>query len=185
VRALGQPGLILTDEPPQLLVAPDLAGAGVIDHHLTGPHILQGASVTFVQRGEVPPDRISLTRGASLPAHQLHGIGEVPKPRHLNPTLPYRPETFSADCRLPPSGNRICWRRLCSPVRGAGPAGGHPDASGVLNRPYQLPHKVAELFTAFAPVGVTPLPAYCFPGSARSVHRSRQNCRAGHARDAT
>jgi hypothetical protein len=70
-------------------------------------------------------------------------------------------------------------------VPGAGPAGGHPDASGVLNRPYQLSHKVAEVFTAFARVGVTPLPAYCFPRSTRSVHRSRQNRRAGHARDAT
>ena len=66
--ALGQPGLILKDEPPQLLVAADLAGAGVVDDHLAGPHALQGVSVTFVQRGEVLPHRISLTCGASLPA---------------------------------------------------------------------------------------------------------------------
>ena len=85
---LGQPGLVPADEPPQLPVAADLAGAGIVDHHLAGPHGLQGVGVTLVQRGEVLPDRIGLTCGAGLPARQLHGAGEVRKPRHLDHLLP-------------------------------------------------------------------------------------------------
>ncbi len=50
-------------------------------------------SVTLVQRGEVLPHRISLTRGPGLPARQLHGTDEVRKPRHRNPTLPRPPGT--------------------------------------------------------------------------------------------
>ncbi len=73
----------MADEPPHLLVPANLARAGIVDHHLTRPHSLQGVGVTFVQRGEVLRDRISLTRGASLPTRQLHGTGEVWKPRHL------------------------------------------------------------------------------------------------------
>jgi len=42
------------------------------NHHPTRPHRLQGVGVTLVQCRNVPPDRISLTRGASLPARQLH-----------------------------------------------------------------------------------------------------------------
>ena len=84
----GQPGLVLADEPPQLPVAADLARAGIVDHHLAGPHGLQGVGVTLVQCGEVLRDRISLTCDASLPAGQLHGTGEVRKPRHLNPPCP-------------------------------------------------------------------------------------------------
>ena len=95
---LGQPGLILADEPPQLPVAADLACAGVIDHHLARPHSLQGVGVTLVQRGEVLRDRISLACGASLPARQLHRAGEVRKPRHLNPLL-LAGRTYP--CRLP------------------------------------------------------------------------------------
>ena len=86
--ALGQPGLILADEPPQLLVAADLARAGIIDHHLARPRSLQKVGVTFVQRGEVLRNRISPTCGTSLPARQLHGTGELRKPRHLNPHAP-------------------------------------------------------------------------------------------------
>ena len=59
--------------------------------------------ITAVQRGEVLRDRISLTRGAGLPAGQLHGTGEVRKPRHRN-TLPLQ---RALPRRLPslPSGN--------------------------------------------------------------------------------
>jgi len=86
-------------------VPADLARAGIVDHHLTRPRSLQDAGVTFVQRGEVLRDRISLARGASLPAGELHGTGEVWKPRHLNPLLPWLPDRFSADWRFWPSGN--------------------------------------------------------------------------------
>ena len=74
----------MADEPPHLLVAADLASLGVVDHHLSWPHALQSAAITFVQRGEVLRDRISLTCGASLPARQLYGTGEFGKPRHLD-----------------------------------------------------------------------------------------------------
>jgi hypothetical protein len=57
---LGQPGFVLADELPQVSVAADLTGPGVVDDHLPGPHGLQRAGVTVVQRGEVLPDRISL-----------------------------------------------------------------------------------------------------------------------------
>ncbi len=92
--ALGQPGLILADEPPQLLVAADLARAGVVDHYLPRPHSLQSAGVTFVQCGEVLRDRISLACGTGLPARQLQSTGEIRKPRHLNPHARFV-------CRLP------------------------------------------------------------------------------------
>ena len=97
--ARGQPGLILADEPPQLLVAADLAGAGIVDHHLARPHGLQSVGVTFVQCGEVLGDWISLTGGASLPAHQLHGTGEFRKPRHRNPFVSLSAGQLA--CRLP------------------------------------------------------------------------------------
>ena len=71
--ALGQPGLILADEPPQLLVPADLACPGVVDHHLSGPHGLQSLGVTAVQGVEVLRDRISLTCGTSLLSRQLDG----------------------------------------------------------------------------------------------------------------
>jgi hypothetical protein len=103
--ALGQPGLILADEPPQLLVAADLACAGVVDHHLARPHSLQSAGVTFVQRGEVLRDRISLVCGASLPACQLHGAGEFRKPRQRNPYGPL------------PAGQFLQTAVLCPPCR--------------------------------------------------------------------
>ena len=48
--ALGHPGLVLPDELPQLLVAADLTGAGIVDDHLTGPHVLESVGVTVVQR---------------------------------------------------------------------------------------------------------------------------------------
>ena len=89
----GQPGQVATDEPPYLPVAPDLARAGIVDHHLTRPLLLQQVSVTLVQRGEVLRDRIGLTRGAALPARQLHGADEIRKPRHRNTTLPRPPGT--------------------------------------------------------------------------------------------
>jgi hypothetical protein len=63
-------------------------------------------SVTFVQRGEVLPHRISLTCGAALLARQLHSTGEVRKPRHLNPRS-LTDRTLPADCRLMPSGNSL------------------------------------------------------------------------------
>jgi hypothetical protein len=85
----GQPGQVVADEPPHLLVAADLASLGVIDHHLPWPHGLQSAAITFVKRGEVLRDRISLTCGASLPARQLHGTGEFGKPRHLDSHDPW------------------------------------------------------------------------------------------------
>jgi hypothetical protein len=45
--------LILADEPAQLLVAADLVGAGIVDHHLARPHVLQGVDVTVVQCRDV------------------------------------------------------------------------------------------------------------------------------------
>jgi hypothetical protein len=77
-----QPGQVAADEPAQLPVAADLARARIIDHHLTRPRILQEAGITFVKRGEVLRDRISLTLGAGLLAGQLHSTDEVRKPRH-------------------------------------------------------------------------------------------------------
>jgi hypothetical protein len=85
---LGEQGLTPRDELPQLLVASDLAGARVVHHHLALPHVLQGACIASVQRGDVLPDRIGLTCGASLPAHQLERTDEVRKPRHPNPCQP-------------------------------------------------------------------------------------------------
>ena len=85
---LGQPGLVPADELPQLPVAADLACAGIVDHHLAGPHGLQGAGVAGVQRLEVLPNRIHLAFGTSLPAGQLHRAGEFRKPRHLDPHAP-------------------------------------------------------------------------------------------------
>ena len=80
--ALGQPGLVVADELPQLPVPADLSCLGVVDHHLTRPYSLQNVRVALAQRGEVLPDRISLTRGASLYACQRRGVGELRKPRH-------------------------------------------------------------------------------------------------------
>ena len=88
---LVQEGLTLPNEPAQLPMTPDLAGMGIVDDHLTRPHRLQGVRVALVQRGEVLPDRIGLTGGASLPARQLHRIHEVGQPWHRNPTFPFRP----------------------------------------------------------------------------------------------
>jgi hypothetical protein len=81
---VSQPGLALPDEPSQLPVAADLASAGIVDHNLARPHCFQGVGVTLNQCGEVLSDRISLTCGTSLDAHQLHGTDELRKPRHLN-----------------------------------------------------------------------------------------------------
>ena len=89
---LGQPGLIPADEVPQLPVAADLAGPGVVDHHLARPRGLEDVGVAPVQCGEVLPDRISLARGAGLLARQLHGADEIRKPRHPNPHFLARPE---------------------------------------------------------------------------------------------
>src|SRR5215475_6252760 len=82
---IGHPGLILADEVPQLLVAADLAGAGVVNHHLARPRGLEDVAVAPVQRGEELPDRISVARGAGLLARQLYGAGEIRKPRHDTP----------------------------------------------------------------------------------------------------
>ena len=73
----GQPGQVATDEPPQLPVAADLAGAGIVDHYLTRPHRLENVSITLVQRSEVLPDRIGPTGRASLLARQFYGAGEL------------------------------------------------------------------------------------------------------------
>ena len=94
----GQPGLIPADEVPQLPVAADLAGPGVVDHHLARPRGLEDVGVAPVQCGEVLPDRISLARGAGLLARQLHGADEIRKPRHRNTTLPHAAGT---PCGLP------------------------------------------------------------------------------------
>jgi len=82
--ALDQPGLILSDEPPQLPVAADLACAGIVNHHLARPYSLQCAGVAFVQCLDVLRDRIRLPCGASLHSRKLQGLGEFWKPRHLN-----------------------------------------------------------------------------------------------------
>ena len=66
-----------------------------------------------VQRREELPDRISLARGAGLLARQLHGAGEIRKPRHGDTTLPYPPGA-PAGCR-PLSPGDPC-------TRSAGPA---------------------------------------------------------------
>jgi len=81
---------------PQLPVAADLAGAGIVDHHLTWPHRLQSASVTVVQRGEVLPHRIGSASRASLLAHQFYGTGEVRKPWHRDP---YPSPDSAGSCR--------------------------------------------------------------------------------------
>jgi hypothetical protein len=49
---LGQPGPILADKPFQLLVAADLALAGVVDHDLARPHGLQRVGIPFFECGE-------------------------------------------------------------------------------------------------------------------------------------
>ncbi|WP_422281324.1 hypothetical protein [Trebonia sp.] len=82
---LRQQGLALADEVPQLAVTADLTGARVVDDHLTWPHGLQGPNVTVVQRGDVLPHGVGLARGARLLPGQLHGTGEVRKPRHPPP----------------------------------------------------------------------------------------------------
>ena len=99
----GQPGQVAADKPAQLPVAADLARARIIDHHLTRPGILQKAGITFVQRGEVLRDRISLTRGAGLLARQLHSTYEVRKPRHRNTPLHSPPGTGPQTAVLPPA----------------------------------------------------------------------------------
>src|SRR6267154_1256392 len=48
-----QPGLIPADEVSQLPVAADLAGPGVVDHHLARPRILEDVGVAPAQCGEV------------------------------------------------------------------------------------------------------------------------------------
>jgi len=100
----GQPGLVPADEPPQLMVAADLARPGIVDHYLARPHGLQGTGVTMVQRGEVPRDRIGLTGGTSLKARQLNGTSEVREPRHLNPRAPFPAELPLSILRQPPHG---------------------------------------------------------------------------------
>src|SRR6185437_8816697 len=109
---LGQPGLVPADEVPQLPVAADLAGPGVVDHHLARPRGLEDVGIAPVQCGEVLPDRISLARGAGLLARQLHGADEIRKPRHRNTTLPYAAGT---PCGLP----SIVHRRSQYPKRRA------------------------------------------------------------------
>ena len=54
---------------------------------MRGHKRLEGMRVALVQRVDVLPDRISLTRGSSLPARQLYGTGELRKPWHRNLTL--------------------------------------------------------------------------------------------------
>ena len=84
---LRQQRLTTPDELPQLLVATDLASAGVVDHHLGGPHSLQTLAVTAIQGLDVLRDRISLTYGTSLHSHQLHGVGEVRQPGQSQPPV--------------------------------------------------------------------------------------------------
>ena len=103
--ALGQPDLIAANELPQLPVAADLAGFGVVDHHLTWPHGLQGVRVALGQRGEVLPDRIGLTRGASLHACQLRGVDEVRKPRHRDSLAVRRPRLLPPGTILIPGAD--------------------------------------------------------------------------------
>src|SRR6185437_13823258 len=109
---LGQPGLVPADEVPQLPVAANLAGPGVVDHHLTRPRGLEDVGVAPAQCGEVLPDRISLARGAGLLARQLHGADEIRKPRHRDTTLPHAAGT---PCGLP----SIVLRRPAHPKRRA------------------------------------------------------------------
>ncbi|HEX4398621.1 MAG TPA: vitamin B12 dependent-methionine synthase activation domain-containing protein, partial [Trebonia sp.] len=82
---LPEQGLAPADKVAQLPVAADLADARVVDDHLAWPHGLQGPEVTVVQRGDVLPHGVGLPRGARLLAGQLHGTGEVRKPRHPPP----------------------------------------------------------------------------------------------------
>lgn len=84
----GQPELVLADEVPHLPVPADLAGPRVVDHHVARPGRLQVGGVLLVQRGDVVPDRIGAARGARLQPGQLHGTGELRKPRHLALLLP-------------------------------------------------------------------------------------------------
>ena len=96
----GQPGQVVADEPPHLLVPADLAGAGIVDHHLTRPHGLQDTGVTLVQCGEVlaRPDRPGPQReSASAPAaRHWRSLGTTAcRPLALSP-----PDRFPAGCRF-------------------------------------------------------------------------------------
>ena len=82
--ALGQHGLTLLDELPQLPVAADVTGVGVEDRDLARPDGLERAGVAMFDGGQVLPDGIDLTGRSGLPARQLDGRDEIRKPRHSN-----------------------------------------------------------------------------------------------------
>src|SRR5215470_7181306 len=77
-------------------MATDLAGPGIVDHHLTRPHRLQNVTVTLVQRGEVLPHRIGQARRARLLARQFYRTGEVREPWHRDP---YPSSGSAGSCR--------------------------------------------------------------------------------------
>ena len=59
-------GLVLPDELPQLPVPADLAGAGIVDHDVAGPHRLQSVRVTLrrAPRSTARRDRPDPRRGS-------------------------------------------------------------------------------------------------------------------------
>ena len=81
--ALGQPGLVLTDEPPQLLMAADLAGGGRRRPPRPATHSRPRGCHRCSGRWSLG-HRIGMTGGASLHTRQFRSTGEFRKPRHLN-----------------------------------------------------------------------------------------------------
>ena len=95
--ALGPEFPIMADEPLQRLVTADRADAGVVDHDVTGPRLLQHVRIPAVERGEVPGNRVRLAGSTGLSSRQLRGTDEVRKPWHR--TL--RDRQLRVDRRLP------------------------------------------------------------------------------------
>src|ERR1700733_7130001 len=75
-------GLILADEAPELVMAADLPGTRVVDHHVARPDRFELAAGTGLQDIEVLADGIRLRSGPRLLACQLDSTHEVWKPRH-------------------------------------------------------------------------------------------------------
>ena len=87
---LRQPRLVVADELPKLVMAPDLTGAGVVDHHFAWPHRFQVVTGAALQDTEVLRNRISLsTRPVRGPDHY-----DACGPRGAGPT-----SEGSAACR--------------------------------------------------------------------------------------
>src|SRR5437763_15285801 len=81
---------------------------------------LQRLGVTAVQSVEVLRDRISLTCGTSLLSRQLDCVGEVRKPRHLDPPFSTSLQTAAVVIQQPTRGQPLLLGgRLGRPARPA------------------------------------------------------------------